>query len=278
MTRTLLTGATGTLGTALRPRLVDAGHEVMAASRSPPKEATDGTETDDCEWVEVDLLDGTGIEAAVADADVVIHAATAPQGDTEAVDVDGTKRLLDAAADAAVTNFVYPSIVGIDEIPFSYYEHKLAAEEAVAASSVPSTIVRATQFHAFVAELLDGVSRLPVWPLPTKLKSQPIAVGEAAAAIVEHATPEAAGRVPEVGGPDVLTLGELATAYREARGFRRPILRIPLPGKVAGGFRAGKATCPDRRVGTETWAAWLAKRYGTAADGATDGAASPSRP
>lgn len=276
MTRTLLTGATGTLGTALRPRLADAGHEVVAASRSPRSDGADRAGADDCEWAEIDLLDGTGIEAAVADADVVIHAATAPQGDTEAVDVAGTKRLLDAAADAAVTNFVYPSIVGVGEIPFSYYEHKQAAEEAVATSPVPSTIVRATQFHAFVAELLDGVARLPIWPLPTKLQSQPIAVGEAADAIVEYATPEAAGRVPDVGGPEVVTLGEMATAYREARGRRRPILRVPIPGEVAGGFRAGNATCPDRRVGSETWSAWLAKRYDTAEGGATDGAASPS--
>lgn len=166
MTRTVLTGATGTLGSALRPRLLDAGHEVRATSRSPPD---DETASDDCEWVAVDLIEGSGIEAAMADADVLIHAATAPQGDTEAVDVEGTKRLLDAAADAGVSNFLYVSIVGVDEIPFSYYQHKLAAEEAVEASPVPSTIVRATQFHSFVDELLSGVARLPVWPLPTKL-------------------------------------------------------------------------------------------------------------
>lgn len=253
-TQTLLTGATGTLGRALRPRLLDAGHEVRAASRSPSSD--DG----DVEWVAADLTDGTGLWTAVADADVVVHAATAPRGDSEAVDVRGTRRLLEAAADAGVSNLVYVSIVGVDEIPLSYYEHKLAAERAVEASSVPSTIVRATQFHGFVHDLLGAVSRLPIWPLPTEFRLQPIDAGEVADAIVERATLEAAGRVPPVGGPAVRTVGELARTYRDAKGLGRPIVRLPLPGRVAAGFRSGAATCPKRTVGTVTWTDWLASR------------------
>ncbi|WP_336002285.1 SDR family oxidoreductase [Halorientalis halophila] len=270
MVRTLLTGATGTLGSALRPRLLEAGHDVRAASRSPP------TADDAVEWIEMDLVDGTGIEAAVSDVDVVVHAATAPQGDSEAVDVRGTERLLDAAAKASVENFLYPSIVGVDEISLSYYEDKLAAERAVEASDVPWTIVRATQFHEFLDELLGQVSWLPVWPLPTEIRSQPIAVDEAADAIVEHATPEAGGRVPEVGGPEVLTLGEIARSYRRARGKRRLQFRLPVPGDAMAGFRAGEATCPDRTVGTTTWAAWLDRRYGDGGAAGTESPASPS--
>jgi uncharacterized protein YbjT (DUF2867 family) len=173
MTRTLVTGATGTLGTALASRLAAAGHTVRAASRDPPKEV-DG----DIEWVELDLTDSREINSSLDDIDVVIHAATAPQGDTEAVDVRGTKRLLEASEDAGVENFLYPSIVGIDEIPFTYYEHKRVAEKAVEASDVPATIVRATQFHSFVADLLDYVAKLPVWPLPTKMQVQGFELAE----------------------------------------------------------------------------------------------------
>ncbi|WP_254762126.1 SDR family oxidoreductase [Natrinema marinum] len=254
--RTLLTGATGTLGTALRPRLLEAGHDVLAASRSPPDHGDD-----DLEWVAMDLADGTGLRDAVADADVVVHAASAPRGDSEAIDVRGTERLLEAAADAGVSNFVYVSIVGIDDVPYSYYEHKLAAERAVEASAVRSTIIRITMFHEFVAELLGTVSRLPVWPLPTGIRLQPIDVGEAADAVVGRATPEPAGRVPDIGGPAVRTVGDLARTYRDARGLRRPIVRLPIPGKTAAGFRAGGATCPDRAVGTVTWDEWLAERF-----------------
>jgi len=251
----LLTGATGTLGRALRPRLRESGHTVRAASRSPPDDA-------DRDWMELDLTTGQGIDAAVADADVVIHAATAPRGDAEAVDVAGTERLLDAAAAAGVSNFVYVSIVGVDEIPYSYYEHKLAAERAVESSAVPFTILRATQFHEFLDDVFGAVSRLPVWPLPTRMRLQPVAVAEVAAAVAEHATSEPHGRVPAVGGPEVRTLGELARAYRDARGLRRPVVRLPVPGAVVRGFREGDATCPDRNVGTQTWETWLGERYG----------------
>lgn len=253
MSRVLLTGATGVLGTELRPRLLEAGHDVRAASRSPPDEGGDG----DVEWVEMDLEAGTGIRTAIVDADVVVHAASDARGDHEAVDVEGTRKLLDAAEATGVENFLYVSIVGIDDIPYSYYEHKLEAEAAIESSSVPSTIVRITQFYPFVAALLSAVRRLPVWPLPTDFRLQPIDTGEAAAAVVERALPEPAGRVPDVGGPEVLSVRELAEGYREALGLRRPIVRLPLPGGVASAFRAGEATCPDRDVGTRTWAEWL---------------------
>jgi uncharacterized protein YbjT (DUF2867 family) len=255
MPRTLLTGATGTLGTALRPALVEAGHDLRAASRSPPADP-------DGEWVELDLVDGTGIDDALDGVDVVVHAATAPRGDTEAVDVEGTKRLLRAGERAGATNVVYVSIVGVEAIPLPYYEHKLAAEAAIEDSDVPGTVLRATQFHGFLAELLGGVARLPVWPLPTKWQLQPVAAAEVAAAVAEYATPEAHGRVPPVCGPEVLSVGEIARAHRSVRGLRRPVVRLPVPGSTAKAFRAGEAARPDRSDGTVTWEEYLGKRYG----------------
>lgn len=257
MVRTLVTGATGTLGGELLPRLRDADHEVSAASRSPPG---DDTAT---EWVRIDLTDGTGLQEALTSSDIVIHAATAPMGDSRAVDVQGTERLLQHAADADVLNFVYVSIVGVDEIPLSYYNHKVEAEKSVETSPVPSTIVRVTQFHSFVADMLGLISRLPVWPLPMGFKIQPIDAGEVASTIVDHAATEAAGRVPEIGGPEVRTLGSLARAYRDVRGLWRPVVRLPVPGSIASSFRAGKATSPDRTVGTVTWEEWLTNESGT---------------
>ncbi len=271
-----MTGATGTLGGALVDRLVEAGWRVLAATRRlddpPPTAEGDGT----IEWVKLDLVEGTGIEAGVADADAVVHAATAPQGDTMAVDVRGTERLLDAAEGAGVEHLLYPSIVGVGEIPFSYYERKREAERAVEASPVPSTTLRATQFHAFVDELLGTVAKLPVWPLPTELRAQPVDHREVADRIVDYLADGPRGRADPVGGPAVHRLGELASAYREARGLRRAVVRLPIPGGVAKGFRAGKATRPDHAVGTVTWESWLAERYGGPPESVTDRAGASS--
>ena len=256
MPTTLLTGATGTLGTALRPKLSAAGHAVRAASRDPP---TDDT----AHWVTLDLTTGEGLDAALADVDVVVHAATAPMGDADTVDVEGTRRLLDAAASAGVSNVVYPSIVGIDEISYAYYDAKRAAETVLEDSAVPATVVRATQFHEFVAGLLDTVARLPIWPLPTAFELQPVAAGTVAERLVAHATPDPSGRVDPVCGPAVHTVGDLARRYREARGLRRLVVRLPLPGNAAAGFRAGHATAPDHATASPSWAQWLGERYGS---------------
>ena len=137
-------------------------------------------------------------------------------------------------------------------------------------SEVPHTVLRATQFHQFVRDLLDSVARLPVWPLPTTWQSQPIEVTEVADRVVDHATTDPQGRLPDVGGPEVHTLGDLARSYRRARGLRRPVIRLPVPGATARAFREGVATCPDRAVGSVTWEDFLDRAVAnpeSAADG-----------
>jgi nucleoside-diphosphate-sugar epimerase len=86
----------------------------------------------------MDLTDGTGLQDAVTDVDIIVHAASDAQGDPEPVDVDGTNRLLSAARGAGIENFVYVSLVGVDAITYSYYEHKQAADRAVEESPMPS--------------------------------------------------------------------------------------------------------------------------------------------
>jgi uncharacterized protein YbjT (DUF2867 family) len=93
---------------------------------------------------------------------------------------------------------------------------------------------------------------------------QPIDVDAVADRLVEHATPEPAGRLDPIGGPEIRSVGELAGAYRDARGSWRPIVRLPIPGEIFSAFRDGAATCPDHDVGTVTWEEWLETEYGRA--------------
>lgn len=258
MTRVLITGGTGVLGSELVPRFVDAGYTVRVMSRRGPPPDADPK----IEWARASLETGEGLAEAVAGADVIVHAASSPFRRTEAVDVQGTERLLGQARGVGVSHFLYVSIVGIDRIPLGYYKRKLAAEARVEQAGVPWSILRATQFHTLIDMQLRALLRFPLGLVPTDFRFQPIDPGEVADRLAEYAAREPAGRLPDLGGPEVQTLGELARAWAEIRGLRRRIMRLPLPGNVAAGFRQGFNTTPEGKYGQVTWADWVSGRYG----------------
>lgn len=244
----LVTGGRGILGQALVPMLFEAGHQVRIASRNPQGK-------DNIDAVRCDLATGEGITDTVADMQVIVHAASSPFKNSQAVDVDGTRRLLNAATQ--VEHFIFVSIVGIDRIPFPYYKKKLAAEAHVESSGVPYTILRATQFHPLIAAILQPLKWMPVGLLPTDFQFQPIAPEDAAQRLVQCVADGPVGRAPDIGGPQVLRLRDMAKEWMAVHNTRRPLLRVPLPGKVAAGFRAGNNTVPHNRYGSITWDEWL---------------------
>lgn len=256
MTRVLVTGGAGGFGRALVPRLTSRGYTVRILSRQPAP--TDVT----TEWSQADIASGAGLAAALAGVDVIVHAASSPAKHTHQIDVEGTRRLLQAARAAEVAHIAYISIVGIDQIPLAYYRHKLAAEALVSDSRLPWSILRATQFHTLIDGLLRVANRLPLVLLPTDLRYQPIDVGEAAERMAEVVATGPAGRVADIGGPEVLTLGTLAREWMLARGRQRRIMHLPAPGAFAAALRQGRnTTSPDLGYGRITWADWLRKTY-----------------
>src|SRR3990172_4952045 len=207
MTNILVTGGSGGLGSELVPRLAAAGHTVRVLSRRPRPPSTN------TEWAQGDLATGEGLAEAVSGVDAVIHAATSPFRRTRQTDVEGTRRLLDAAGAAGEPHFFYISIVGIDRIPLPYYKAKLAAEKLVEESAVPYTIPRATQFHSLIDRFLRTLVRLPLALLPKDLKFQPIDTGEVAERMVAALAAGPAGRLPDLGGPEVFTFAQLAREW-----------------------------------------------------------------
>jgi uncharacterized protein YbjT (DUF2867 family) len=248
----LLTGGTGGLGREVVRAAEAAGHTVRIASRrARPDDAPPARE-----WARMDVETGAGVREALEGVDAVIHAASDPRRHA-AVDVEGTRRLAEAARAAGTPHLVYVSIVGVDEIPFAYYRSKRAAEQVLAASGVPHSILRATQFHSFVDTMTAGAARVPlVLPLPTTFRFQSVDTGEAAVRLVRAVQDGPGGRLPDFGGPEVLTWGEMAAAWKAARGVRKPTVHLPLPGPLAAAFRAGKNTSNGER-GTLRWADWL---------------------
>lgn len=255
MKRILLTGGTGILGTELVPRLQAAGYLVRIMSRRAPHPGQD----EGVEWAQASLKKGAGLTEAMDGANAVIHAATSPT--KRQIDVDGTQRLLDHAQAAGLDHFVYISIVGIDQIDFSYYKNKLDAEELITASPVPWTILRATQFHEFIDQLLGPLTRLPLVLVPKEWQFQSISAGEVADHLVDALGQGPSGRLPDIGGPEVLPLDQMVRTWLSAQDKRRWLIHLLIPGGLSAGFRQALNTTPANPVGQITWSQWLDEQY-----------------
>jgi uncharacterized protein YbjT (DUF2867 family) len=243
----LVTGGTGSLGSRVVDRLNVAGEDVRVMSRDQRANTMRG-----------DLLTGEGLEKAVEGVGTIIHCASSPVFKTRQVDVEGTRRLLQAASRTGDSHVVFISIVGVDRNPYyPYFRHKLDAEQVVERSGLPWTTLRATQFHEFVLKQIRFLELGPVSLVPKGFVLQPIDTGEVADRLVELALSAPADRVPDVGGPDVRTFADLARSYQKAAGQRRRLIEIPIPGKTARAFRQGAQTCPERRYGRVTWEEFL---------------------
>ncbi|MCS0639731.1 NAD(P)H-binding protein [Streptomyces sp. LP05-1] len=248
MSTILVTGGTGTLGSHVTERLRAEGHEVRVLSRKSRPYA-------------VDLRTGAGLDRALAGVDTVVHCASSPAGGDE----EAARNLIAGARRAGVGHLVYISIVGVDRVPYSYYRSKLAVERLVEESGLGWTTLRATQFHELVVSVLGVLAKTPaVMVLPAGLSDQPVEVREVAGRLAELAAGAPAGRVPDMAGPQVLALPELARAYLRATGRSRKLLSLPLAGRTYRAFRSGGHLAPDRAVGTVTFEEYLRKRFGRA--------------
>jgi uncharacterized protein YbjT (DUF2867 family) len=253
--KVLVTGGTGLLGSRLVPRMAAAGHQVRVMTHTARKVV--GAPS-----IAGDLLTGAGIGEAVAGAECIVHLATAAGGDTQKVDVLGTKGLVEMARRAHVPHLIYLSIVGIDRVPHSYYKAKLAAEKVVQDGRVPWTILRATQFFSYLDVLMRDWSERPVIVVPKGWKLQPVDAGEVAAKVMECLVAGPRAMLPDFGGPEVANSEALAEAWRAAHNSHRPLLALPLPGRVSQALQKGGATCPENRFGRISWTQWMAGARG----------------
>ncbi|TDD22524.1 NAD-dependent epimerase/dehydratase family protein [Kribbella turkmenica] len=236
MTTLLVTGGTGSLGRPTVEHLRAAGHTVRVLSRRTGPGLVTG-----------DLTTGSGIRAAADGVDMIVHLATA-QGKK---DILQTRNLLDAATASA--HVLYMSIAGIDRIPLAYYRHKLEAERLIE-SRASYTVLRATQFH----NLLDRVFslRTPALFAPAAAL-QPIAVSDVAARLTELVGDPVIGRAADIGGPETRPVPELARAWKAARGSRRPVVPVRVPGKVFRAFVDGHANVAGTPYGSITFDDYL---------------------
>lgn len=218
----------------------------------------------DVDFVVGDLATGEGIAEAANGIATIVHCAGSSKGD----DVKA-RNLVRAVSPAGVRHLVNVSVVGADRIPitsavdramFGYFASKRAAEQVVAASGLPWTTLRATQFHDLFLMVARNLARLPLIPVPAGFRFQPVDAGEVAGRLVELVLDAPSGLAPDFAGPRIYATEELLRRYLQAIHRSRPIMPVRLPGAAARAVRAGANLAPERAVGQRTWEAFLAER------------------
>lgn len=207
-------GATGLIGSKVVDLLEGDGHHVVAASRASG----------------ADVLTGEGLTDALAGADVLVDVVNSPSFDDEPVMDFFTRasaNLVTAAKTAGVGHYVALSIVGADALPQSgYMRAKVVQEKTIAASGVPYTIVRATQFQEFAAGIVASMEAAEEVRVPDAL-IQPIAADDVAAAVARVATARPVDGIIDIGGPAQVSFADLARDVLASQGSAKTVTVDP---------------------------------------------------
>jgi uncharacterized protein YbjT (DUF2867 family) len=239
-------GGSGRVGTNVVRRLIAQGHDPVPASPATG----------------VDTITGEGLAGVMAGADVVVDVSNAPVWDDDAVRdffTTSTRNLLEAERAAAVGHHVAVTIVGADCLPDSgYLRAKVAQEAVIEAGDVPYTILRATQFFEFLAQIVESGAEGDSVSLPTGLM-QFVAADEVAATVAELAIGAPANGRVEIGGPEALSLDAWARRLFAATGDTRTVVADPHARYFGTELHGGELTPgAGARIGTIDFDAWFA--------------------
>jgi NADH dehydrogenase len=258
----LVAGGNGFIGTNLVDELLDRGHNVTVLARNPDGAALpDGVDT-----VSGDITAYDSIESALDGQDVVVNLVALsplfkPKGGNEMHDEvhrHGTENLVRAAEESGVDRFVQMSALGADpDGPTAYIRAKGQAETHVRESDLDWVIVRPSVVFGEGGEFVSFTKKLAppfVAPLPGggKTKFQPIWVDDLVpmlAAAVED--DEHVGKTYELGGPEQLTLAEVAKVAHGADG--RSVTVVPVPMGLAGVGLSVAGSIPGFPMGADQY-------------------------
>src|ERR1700730_4041550 len=204
-------GGTGLIGSKLVTKLNAQGHEAVAASPNSG----------------VNTITGQGLAEVLRGASVVVDVSNSPSWEDAAVlkfFETSTRNLLTDEAAAGVGHHVALSVVGTDRLSESgYMRAKIAQEKLIEESSIPYSIVHATQFFEFIKGIADGGTVGDTVRLAPVL-IQPMAAEDVATEVAKVAVGAPLNGIVEVGGPEQFRLDELVRRYLGARDDPRSVI------------------------------------------------------
>ncbi|MDK2762107.1 MAG: complex I NDUFA9 subunit family protein [Sphingopyxis sp.] len=251
-------GGGGFLGRYVVQRLLAGGARVRIAQREPraatflkPLGGLGQTQ-----FVAADVRNPASIARAVQGADAVINLVGA-FGDMQAVQADGAGHVAAAARAAGASALVHVSAIGADSQSASAYgRSKGDGEAAVRAAFADAAILRPSILFGredhFINRFATMIRTVPVVPvIAPDARFQPAYVGDVADAVVAALDSGAAGQTFELGGPQVLTMGELLRWIAAATG-RSPLF-VDIPDVVAGAIARGLGWAPGAPITKDQW-------------------------
>lgn len=234
--KVLVTGATGYIGGRLVPRLIEAGYDVACMARDPSR--LEGREWDKVETRQGDVFDPESLVTALDGIDVayyLIHSMAKTAEGFARRDRVAARNFADAAREAGVHRIVY--LGGLGDADHDLSPHLASRQEV--GNVLRESGVPVTEFRAAVVVGSGSVSfemirylteRVPIMVAPkwVSTRCQPIAVANVLEYLVTCLQkPESAGKILEIGGPDVMTYGEMMLGYAKVRGLRRFMIPVP---------------------------------------------------
>jgi NADH dehydrogenase len=241
--RILLLGSTGFFGRGVTHKLIDSGHQLRVIVRDPMKAAA--FKARGAQLVVGDALNPSVVTQAAQGVEHIISLIAVRRNRPQsylAVNVDGPRIMAEAAKAAGVRSIVFVSVVGARMDPhYKYLTSRWMGEQELAKTGVAGTILRFSLILAEEGGILNDFERFakfgPVIIIPGdgQTKFQPILREDAARCVIEAiAKPELLGKIIELGGPEVVTFESIFDWFLQARGVKKPKVRVP-PGLLIPG-------------------------------------------
>jgi uncharacterized protein YbjT (DUF2867 family) len=238
-------GGTGLIGSRLVNKLHEQRHEAVAAAPNTG----------------VNTVTGEGLAEVLKGASVVVDVSNSPDWEDSAVlkfFETSTRNLLKYESPAGVRHHVALSVVGTDQLAESgYFRAKIAQEKLIKESSIPYTIVHATQFFEFLKGLadismIDGKVHLP------PVLFQPMAADDVASGVARIAVGQPINGIVEIGGPEQFRVDELVRRRLASLNDRREVFADP-NARYSGARLSEKTLVPGNkaRLGETRFETWL---------------------
>ncbi len=243
MARILLLGSTGFFGRGVAHKLIDGGHQLRVLVRDPMKAAA--FKGRGAQVVLGDALDPAAVNQAAQGVEHIISLVAVRRNRPQsylAVNVDGPRIMAGAAKAVGAKSVVFVSVVGARlDSHYKYLTSRWMGEQELAKSGVAGTILRFSLVLAEEGGILNDFERFanfgPVLIIPGdgQTQFQPILREDAARCVIEAiGKPELLGKIIELGGPEVVAFQTIYSWFLDARGIKKPIVKVP-PGLLIPG-------------------------------------------